>query len=192
MIQSEFGKENTLMKVFNVIFGILAVLAGFYAFCYPGMMFLSYGWMVAVLLGGWGLCAVVNYFSNRKKAKQGEGTKAVNGVLSLVLGIAAAIIAIAAMVKPGAQLKLDIAIICMFAIWLIYSGCSSIATALTVGRKLKTKTWGWTLTMGIIVLLCGLYGICHLFLMAQTMGLMFGATMMVYGVRMICSVFEKA
>lgn len=180
------------MKVFSVIFGILAVMAGFYAFCMPGMMFLSYGWMVAVLLGGWGLCAVINYFTGRKQAKEAGGGQAASGVLGLVLGIIAAVLSIVAMVKPGAQLVLDIAIVSMFTAWLIINGITSITTALTVGRKLKTKTWGWTLAMGILVLICGLYGICHLLLMAQTMGLMFGAAMMVYGIRLIGSAFEKA
>lgn len=185
------------MKVFNAIFGIFAIFAAIYCICYPGVSFLSYGWVVAVLLGGWGLCAIFDYFAGRKKEKnegeqKTENAKAVNGVLGLILGIAAAVMAIMAMFMPRMQLVLDIVIISMFTGWLIVNGCTSIMTALTVGRKLHTKTWGWTLAMGILVLLCGLYGIFHLFVMARTMGLMFGIVLMLYGVRLLGSVFEKA
>lgn len=55
------------MKVFNCVFGVISIIAAIYCIFYPGVAFLNSGWIVAVLLGVWGICAIADYMAKRKK-----------------------------------------------------------------------------------------------------------------------------
>ncbi|MCD8025542.1 MAG: hypothetical protein LUF33_01040 [Clostridiales bacterium] len=46
--------------------------------------------------------------------------------------------------------------------------------------------------MGIAVGLSGIYGIFHLIFLAESIGVIIGILLMIYGVRLIASVFEKS
>lgn len=179
-----------MMKLFNFILGLFAIMGSVYSIFYPGMSFLSAGWMIAVLLGVWGIAAIMNYFSRPKEQKP-SGTQAVFGVIGLIAGIVAAILSITALFSTRVSLILDVTVIGMFCGWMILNGISSILTALTIGKKIGSKTWGLTLVLGIIMLIGGIYGCGHLFFMARTMGLIFGWLLLAYGIRLIASLLEK-
>ncbi len=176
------------MKIFNCILGIFAVLASIYCIFYPGITFLNSGWIVTVLLGAWGICAIFDYATNHKKEEKSKGEAAM-GTLGLVAGIAAAVISVLALFIPGLRAVFDIIILSMFAVWLIISGISSVAASFSI-KKTGSKRWIISLILGIIVLLGGIYGIFHMFFVAQTIGILIGMLLMVYGIRLILSVFE--
>lgn len=177
------------MKVFNCIFGVLSIIASFYCIFYPGVTFLNSGWIVTVLLGVWGICTIIAFATSQGK-KDGDKAEAAMGIFSLILGIAAAIISILALFMPSIRVMLDIIILCIFAGWLIISGIGS-AVASFKAKKAGSKTWIITLICGILVVLAGIYGYFHLIFVAQTIGFLIGILLMVYGFRLVFSVFEK-
>lgn len=52
--------------------------------------------------------------------------------------------------------------------------------------------WGLKLALGIAVILTGFYGASHLLFAAMSIGYMIGIELMIYGVRLIMSVFENS
>lgn len=176
------------MKVFNCIFGILAIIGAIYSIFYPGITFLNSGWIVAILLGVWGICAIFDYASKRKQANKSK-SEAVMGILSLIGGIVAAVISVFAIFIPSVRIILDIIILYMLSGWFIISGITSIVDSLNAG-KANSKSWILTMICGILISLAGFYGIFHLIFIAQTIGFIIGILLMVYGVRLIISVFE--
>lgn len=179
------------MKVINGIIGVLSVIGSIYCIFFPGMTFINSGWIITVILGIFGICSIIFYFTKRKS---GNGTKVegVEGVLGLVVGIAAAVVSILALCMPKIQIILDIIILIIFAIWLIVDGISSIAEAIAIQKSSKSNIWILPLVLGLIVLIMGIYGIYHLVFVAQAIGFMIGIMLMTYGIKQIIAIFEKS
>lgn len=177
------------MKIFNSIIGVLSILSGVYCIFYPGLTFINSGWIVAVLLGVWGIFSIVDYVANRKNAQKNK-REAAMGAVGLVVGILAAVISILALFTPAVRAMLDITILGVFAGWLIIDGISSIISAVKA-KGMGGKLWIVSLICGIVVALAGIYGIFHLLFIAQTIGLLIGILLMVYGIGLILSVFQK-
>ena len=62
------------------------------------------------------------------------------------------------------------------------------------GRKPSkngNKNWWLTLILGILLILMGMYAGTHLIYATMTLGYVMGFGLTFYGVRLICSVFEK-
>lgn len=177
------------MKVFNCIFGILSIIGAIYCIFYPGLTFLNSGWIVTILLGMWGICSVVDYFTKHKKSKS-EQNEAVMGTLGLIVGIAAAVVSVLAMFIPSIRLVFDIIILCIFSGWLVIDGISSVAMSFKV-KNTGSSAWLIPLFCGILVIIGGIYGFFHLVFAAQTIGFMIGVLLAIYGVKLIVSVFEK-
>lgn len=177
------------MKVFNCILGIFTILASIYCILYPGITFLNSGWIVTILLGAWGICAIFDYAKNHSNGEKPKGEAAM-GTLGLVMGIAAAVFSVLALFLPGIRAMLDIIILCMFAGWLIVSGINSIAVSFAI-KKSGSNRWILSLILGILVLIGGIYGIFHMLFVAQTIGILIGMLLMTYGFRLVLSVFEN-
>ena len=184
-----FLVEVYKMKVFNCIFGVFAFLGAIYCIAFPGLTFINSGWLVSILLGVWGICAIFDYATNKNNPENSKATGAM-GAVGLVAGIGAAVISVLAVFTPSIQVLLDMTILCLFAGWLVISGITSTAVALKA-KGLGGKGWILSLVLGILVLLSGVYGFFHLIFMAQTIGILSGMLLMVYGFRLICTVFEK-
>lgn len=179
------------MKVFNCILGIFSILGSVYCIFYPGITFLNSGWLVTVLLGAWGICAVFDYFARPKDSGDRSKQLAAMGALGFAAGFAAAVFSVLALFIPGIQLILDAAILGLFAGWLVVSGTASVYRAFRLKKTAESKAWIFTFILGVLVLFSGVYGFFHLIIMARTIGFLFGVLLMAYGVRLICSVFEK-
>lgn len=178
------------MKVFNTIIGIFAIFASVYCIWFPGVFFIRTGWIVTILLGAWGACALFDtIFKHSAKSKEGKWN-VTSAILAVLAAIAAAAVSLTTIFMPGLSAILDLTVIYILVFWLIVSGFGSIIMSVTVGRKSSGKKWIWTLILGILVLISGLYGIYHIIAMAQTIGLLLGLLLMLYGVRLIGSIFE--
>ncbi len=190
------------MKVFNSILGVFAILGSVYCMFFPGITFLNTGWIVATLLGVYGLCSIFEFFAGRKD-KKNENKDAENnetekkskvmladGVFGLIIGIAATVVSIIALVDVRTRLWLDVFILIMFAFWMVYSGISSIISSFTM-KKEGGKLWILTLILGICVVLTGLFSATHLLFSALELGFIIGMGLMIYGIRLMASVFEK-
>ena len=177
------------MKIFNGILGVFSIFASIYCIWFPGLSFLKTGWIITILLGAWGFCSIFNAISNHKKDKEGKAGIA-NGTLALFGGICAAIISILAIFMPRISLIADLIVVYIFVFWLIMNGMSSIVLSVTAGKEAGGSKWIWSLILGIIILISGIYGIFHIIFMAQTIGMLIGFLLMTYGFRLMASIFE--
>lgn len=179
------------MKIFNAIVGVFAIFASIYTMCFPGVSFLKAGWIVTIVLCVWGVCALFEALSKKMTGPDGKITVG-GAILALLGGVAAAALSLVALFRPGLSVMLDLVIVWIFTFWLIVSGISSIVSAVKVVKPLGGNGWIVSLLLGGLTLIGGLYGIFHILAMMQTIGLLLGALLMLYGVRLIASVFEKS
>lgn len=179
------------MIIFNCILGVLSILGAVYCMFFPGITFLNVGWIVAFILGVYGICNIIRYFSNRKnKEKKNNGELIYGGVVGLIIGIGSTVLSVLALFNTAVRASLDITILMIFAFWLIYSGIVSIFGSV-MQKKKGGKMWILTLILGIAVTLTGLYGATHFLFNAFSIGYIIGFELMIYGIRLIMSVFEN-
>lgn len=179
------------MKVFNCILGVFAIFGSIYCMFFPGTTFLSSGLIAAILLGMFGVCSIFEYVRNRKNPDKSGKAVIANGVIGLVFGIIAAVLSMLALFFPQVRGMLDITILLMFVFWLIYAGIAGIFGATKQKKLAEGKMWVFTLVMSILLVVTGLYAATHLLYAAFAIGFMIGIELMVYGVRLLMSVFEK-
>ncbi|MDO5124333.1 MAG: DUF308 domain-containing protein [Eubacteriales bacterium] len=179
------------MKTFNCILGVFSILGAVYCMFFPGVTFLNTGWIAAILLGVYGICSIFEYFSNpaRKEKKNNSGLIS-DGVIGLIIGIGSAVLSVIALFSTGIRAILDVTILLLFAFWLVYSGVAGIIGAV-MRKKNGGKMWWLSLVLGIILILSGVYGATHPLIAAFSVGYMVGIELMIYGVRLIMSVFEN-
>lgn len=178
------------MKTFNCILGVFSIFGAIYCMFFPGATFLNSSLIVAVLLGVLGICSIFEFATNRdKKNENGRRKLIAGGVLELIFGISAATLSVLAIFIPGVRAVLDITILLMFVFWLIYAGVSGIFGAVAQ-KKLGGRMWIFSLVMSILLIVTGLYGASHLMYAAFAIGYMIGIGLLVYGIRLVMSVFE--
>ncbi|MBQ4128462.1 MAG: DUF308 domain-containing protein [Ruminococcus sp.] len=174
------------MKVFNCIMGIFSIFASIYCILMPGASFLATaGWIVAVLLGVIGICSLFEYSRNKESKKL-----IFNGTTLLVFGIGATVLSVIALFNPAWQMFFDIIIVLLFSVWLVISGIDSTAQSIK-NKKSGIKSWWATLIFGILSILAGLYSGTHILIASAMLGIILGSVLMLYGIRLIGSVFEK-
>ena len=190
MIILKIDKESFFMKVINGIVGVLSIFGAIYCLFFPGLSFINIGWVITTILGIFGICSIIFYFT-KKKMYENLMIEGVHGAFGLVVGIAAAVVSMLAIFVPGIQAVLDLIILIIFTIWMIIDGISSIAESLAMKKASTSKSWILALVLGIIMLIFGIYGICHLIFVARFIGIMIGVMLMSYGIKLIASLFEK-
>lgn len=174
------------MKVFNCIMGIFSLFAAFYCFFMPGISaVMTIGWIVTCLLGVIGFCGIFEYARNKKEKKD-----MVNGVIGLILAIGAAVLSTIAMFDVSLRATYDLIVVVMFALWLVLSGVDSTVTSFKL-KKEGHKSWWLTLILGILVIIMGMICGTHLLYTLEVMGYVIGFSLTFYGIKLICSVFEK-
>ena len=178
------------MKVFNFILGLFSIFGAIYCIFYPGLTFLSSGWIVAMLLGVYGICSIFEYFVNPERKEKKNGGLVAGGVIGLILGIASAVISVLALFDAGIRASLDFTVLFMFAFWLIFSGITSVCNSFYL-KKNGGNMWIFTLFLGVLVAMTGLYGVIHPLFSALSIGYIIGIELMIYGIRLMASVFEQ-
>ncbi len=179
------------MKVFNAIIGVFAIVASIYTMSFPGVFFLKAGWIVTIVLCVWGVCALFEVLTKKLSGSDGKIT-AGGAILALLGGVAAAALSTIAIFRPGLSAVFDLVVVWIFTAWLIAGGVSSVVSAVKVVKPLGGSKWIFSLILGVFTLFAGIYGVFHILVMAQTIGLLLGILLMVYGVRLIASLFERS
>ena len=182
------------MKVFNAIIGVFAIFGSLYCILWPGESFLNAGWVVALLLLMWGVCSIVSAVFCKKEEKEGKESKelAGKGTVGLALGIAAAVISLLALFVPAVEVMFDIIILLIFVFWLLFSGIYSIVKAIKNSKTSESNGWIFSLILGILMVLIGLFCVSNLLFEIALVGVIIGIGLMVAGVRLISSAFEPS
>ena len=126
------------MKVINGIVGVLSIFGAIYCLFFPGLSFINIGWVITTILGIFGICSIIFYFT-KKKMYENLMIEGVHGAFGLVVGIAAAVVSILAIFVPSIQAVLDLIILIIFAIWMILDGVSSIAESFAMKKASDIK-----------------------------------------------------
>lgn len=176
------------MKIFNCILGVLAIFGSIYCILFPEVAFLHSGWIVTALLGAWGICAIFNYVTNRDDNSAQQ--QVIRGGLGIGCAVAAAAFSILALFFPSIDGVLDALILALLSAWLIVSGVDSMLCSMVIKNQ-NSNAWIFTFVMGIIVAIIGIYGFFHMVFLAETVGLLTGILLMIYGVRLLLSAFER-
>lgn len=161
------------MKVFSIILGVIMAICGISCMCTPVMTFLEAGYFLVILLLVYGIAAIV------KSVMQKEyGMPFFFGILSVIVGIVI-------MVVPGLKLLTDGMLIYIMAAWFLVQGIVNIIISFRQKKLAEGKSWIWTLVLGILGVLLGIYSLAHPALLAFTFGVLVGLYFIDCGINMV-------
>ncbi|MCI8371831.1 MAG: hypothetical protein HFI75_05455 [Lachnospiraceae bacterium] len=161
------------MKRFTIIFGVLLVLCGVSCICTPVMTFLGAGYFLVILLVTYGLMGII-----RAVVQKEYGVDFLFGILSMILGGVILFV-------PGLKLKTDGVLAYLMAAWILLQGAVSIFLAVRQKKAGAGMGWLWTMILGVLGVLVGIYSLAHPLLMAFTFGILVGIYFIESGIQMI-------
>lgn len=160
------------MKAFTIILGVLLAICGISCMCTPVMTFLEAGYFLVVLLLVYGIAAIMKSVTQKE-----YGMPFFFGMLSVIVGIVI-------LVVPGLKLLTDGMLIYIMAVWFLMQGVVDIAMSFQK-KKLGGKGWVWTLVLGILGVLLGIYSLVHPLLLVFTFGILVGVYFIECGINMV-------
>ena len=161
------------MKIFTIIFGVLIAICGLSCIFTPLVTFLEAGYFLVILLFVYGTVGIIRSVSDKT-----YGIDFVFDILSIILGIVI-------LVVPGLKLMTDGMLIYMMAFWFMLQGAINIFQSFRQKKVTKGLGWVWTLTLGILGVLVGIYSVVHPMLLALTFGILVGIYFIESGISMI-------
>lgn len=161
------------MKIFTIILGVIMALCGVSCMCTPIMTFLEAGYFLVILLFVYGIAGIVRAIMRKE-----YGMPFFFGILSVILGVVI-------MAVPGLKLMTDGMLIYMMAAWFLVQGIVNILVSLKQKKAAEGKGWIWTLILGILGVLLGIYSLVHPMLLAFTFGILVGIYFIESGISLI-------
>lgn len=161
------------MKIFTIIFGVLIAICGLSCIFTPLVTFLEAGYFLVILLFVYGTVGIIRSVSDKT-----YGIDFVFDILSIILGIVI-------LVVPGLKLMTDGMLIYMMAFWFMLQGAINIFQSFRQKKVAKGLGWVWTLALGILGVLVGIYSVVHPMLLALTFGILVGIYFIESGISMI-------
>lgn len=165
------------MKIFTTIIGVIMAICGISCICTPVMTFLEAGYFLVILLLVYGIAAIIRAFTEK------------NYGLPFLFGILSIILAIIVMAVPGLKLMTDGMLIYIMAVWFLLQGVVGIYMSFKQKKVGEGKGWIWTLVLGIIGVLVGIYSLMHPMLLAFTFGILVGVYFIESGINLIVIAF---
>lgn len=161
------------MRILTIISGILMLLAGLWCFANPGASFMSLAFILGVVMIIAGLTGAVNYFTEKNRNAEG-GWVIAESILTFILGCIVIL----------NQIVIEAMVLIFFGMWLLFSGCLRIVAAFQL-RKLKEKSWHWTLVFGILASVVGLYAFINPLTLGLSVVLIVGIFFIVQGANVL-------
>lgn len=159
------------MVVLSIICGVLLMMGGISCLFQPAATFFQTGYFLVILLLVYGIIGIINVI--KKKAHP----------LELIVDILAIIIGVIAIFRPGTTIVFDVIMAYLFAAWFVIQGVISIYVSIKV-RKIK-KGWYWSLILGILGALLGIYSFFHPMVSVMAIGILVGIYLIQAGLNMI-------
>lgn len=178
------------MKLFNGILGVLSIFGALFCIFWPEASFLNAGWIIALVLGLWGICSIVTFFIDKSYGDV-DKENAGKGLLGLVIGITALVVSILSMFMPVVEGVFMLILLVLFVVFLFVYGISSIVKAIKTKKKSKkSKKWIGSLILGIISILVGMVAVGDWFIAADLVSIFIGIMLGVFGCILIASIFQ--
>lgn len=136
------------MRVLTIVMGVILTLAGIWCLINLGQTYAALAFVLGIVMLVSGISSIITYIMGHKDEKL-SGWVLAEGIFTTILGIIV-------LINPFTA---DVMISIFFGMWLMVSGVLRIVGAFEQ-RKLGLP-YGWTLILGILSLLVGLYGFVH-------------------------------
>lgn len=137
------------MKIFTMMFGILLAVCGFSCMFTPIMTFLETGWFLMILLFVYGIMGIIKAVTQKEYKIQ-----FLFSIISVILGAVILFV-------PGLRLMTDGMLIYLMAGWFLLQGIVDIFLSFRQKKRGEGKGWIWTMILGILGLLVGIYSFVH-------------------------------
>ncbi|MCC8141402.1 MAG: DUF308 domain-containing protein [Lachnospiraceae bacterium] len=176
------------MRPIYVVLGILSFVCGILCLTNPFESFITIGWLVAIFLLLVGVFFIIMFFQSRQNAQSNfiVPNKPAVGVAGLIFGVLLIVVAILSLVIPSMEEAMDLVILIVFSVWMVVNGFISIFTGVSI-RKQSDSGWVFWIVFGVIVVIAGIYGLLHLAIFSEALGLVLGFLLLLYGLELICS-----
>jgi len=161
------------MKIFTMMFGILLAVCGFYCIFTPIMTFLETGWFLMILLFVYGIMGIIKAVTQKEYKIQ-----FLFSIISVILGAVILFV-------PGLRLMTDGMLIYLMAGWFLLQGIVDIFLSFRQKKRGEGKGWIWTMILGILGLLVGIYSFVHPLFAAFTIGILVGIYFIESGINMV-------
>ena len=123
------------MKLFNGILGVLSIFGALFCIFWPEASFLNAGWIIALVLGLWGICSIVTFFIDKSYGDV-DKENAGKGLLGLIIGITALVVSILSMFMPVVEGVFMLILLVLFVVFLFVYGISSIVKAIKAKKTI--------------------------------------------------------
>lgn len=162
------------MKVFNVIVGILLILAGIYCFMNMQAAFLSLAFIIGLVLIAYGIMQAATWISGRR-GNRVSGWIFGEGLLTILIGIL--------MVFNPFSSELILSI--LFGAWLVASGLMRVIASIQTKRNIPGAPWAFMLIVGIVSILVGVYALFNPLVAGVAIAVLLGIFFILQGINSI-------
>ncbi|QIB68976.1 hypothetical protein Ami103574_06410 [Aminipila butyrica] len=161
------------MRILTIISGIMMVLTGLWSIANQGVAFAAVAFVLgtAMVLNG---LVVTAAFVKMKKRAVGLGWVLSDALVGIILG---------SIVLAG-QLATDLMILMFFGMWMIFCGCSRLVGGWTL-KKQEDKSWEWTLGLGFLATVAGIYSFLNADMAGLTLGILIGIFFLIQGANVL-------
>lgn len=169
------------MKALAIILGVLMVAGGIFCVVDSAMTFAVLGWIVglAAFVGGIGL---IGAYSNNHRQGAASGWTLFGGIVSAVIGLFI-------LFSGRALFFTDTVLVYMISFWAVIFGIVSIVVAFKIKQlrnhlppEQRGHLWLWSLVLGILTALLGIYACLHPLVTVVTVGWLVGLSIIFTGV----------
>ena len=166
-----YGGQN--MRLLTIITGVLLVLTGIWGIANQGVAFSALAFVLGVVMVIKGVVGILSFFT-MKKGWEGMGWNLSESMFATVLGC----------VVLANQLATDLMISMFFGMWVLVAGCNRLVAGI-VFKRFNNPAWNWTLGLGAVSVVVGVYTFLNPVLAGLVVGLIVGIIFMVQGVNTI-------
>ena len=161
------------MRLLTIITGVLLVLTGIWCIANQGVTFAALAFVLGTMMVIKGVVGMLSFF-NMKKGWEGMGWNLSESMFATVLGC----------VVLSNQLATDLMISMFFGMWVLAAGCNRLVAGI-VFKRFNNPAWSWTLGLGALSVVVGVYTFLNPILAGLVVGLIVGIIFMVQGVNTI-------
>ena len=168
--------RTNLMRILNIVAGVLLIGAGIYCLCNQDVALLSAGLLLGLFMLMSGIIEIA-VFAGTGGALVGSGWLLLDGVLTLIMSL----------FLLFDQWFTLLSLPFLFTAWLLFSGISRFVSAFDL-RSLGVRAWGWVLAIGILLMAAGFLCMMDPWVSVAAIGVTVGIVFILEGASaIICS-----
>ena len=159
------------MTVLSIIAGICLILTGVAVFFTPIETFFAIGLFLAIMFMVYGVFGLIKAFQGR------------SNIWEIILDIIAIIVGVACILKPGARLEFDQALLFVIAAWFLVEGIFTII--MSIRTKAFNFMWFFGVILGVLSIILAIVSLFNPLFEASVLGYIIGFYFIESGLDMI-------